>query len=364
MANSPDILINKTAAHQINLVRYANTQAAEAIPFFEQLIDYINARLMREGESIASKKRLKAVLDDIESKMDQLLGAYSNQIQDLVPTVAQQEIEFNERLIASTVEDYSVVIPPIEKAVTAIYNNPLLIGSGGGAVSFAELTEGWTAPEIKRVAQRISSGFYLGETPTQIARAISGTKRNGYKDGLLEISRRAAQEMAKTAVMDMATQAKAAFNLANDDLIIGEEVVATLDSRTSPYCRANDSRVYLYADGPFPRPPYHRGGCRTTLSPVLSPEFDFTRAGRTRPAVGEDGAQRVDASTSYYEWLKSQPASVQDDALGPVKADIFRNAGLTADEFRKAAAVGLNQPLTIDLLRKRNKEIARYLDKE
>ena len=363
MANSPEILINKTAAHQINLVRYANTQAAGAIPFFEQLIDYINARLMREGESIASKKRLKAVLDDIEAKMDQLLGAYSNQIQDLVPTVAQQEIEFNERMIASTVEDYSVVIPPIEKAVAAIYSNPLLIGSGGGAVSWTELTEGWTEPEIKRVAQRISSGFYLGETPTQIARAISGTKRNGYKDGLLEISRRAAQTMAKTAVMDMATQAKTAFNLANDDLIIGEEVVATLDSRTSPYCRGADGKVYLYADGPFPRPPFHIA-CRSSTSPVLSPEFDFTRAGRTRPAVGEDGAQRVDASTSYYEWLKTQPKSVQDDALGPKKADIFRNAGLSADEFRKAATVGLNQPLTIDLLRKRNKEIAQYLDKE
>lgn len=363
MASSPDTLINKTAAHQINLVRYANTHAAEAIPFFEQLIDYINARLAREGESIASKKRLKAVLDDVESKMDQLLGAYSSQIQGLAPTIAQQEFEFNEQMILATVEDYSVVVPTIEKAVTAIYSNPLLIGSGGGAVSFTELTEGWTAPEIKRVAQRISSGFYLGETPTQIARAISGTKRNGYKDGLLEISMRAAQTMAKTAVMDMATQAKTAFNLANDDLIVGEEVVATLDSRTSPYCKGADGKVYLYKDGPFPRPPFHLN-CRTTLSPVLSPEFDFSREGRTRPAVGEGGAQRVDAGTSYYEWLKTQPKAVQDDALGPAKADIFRNAGLSAEEFRKAATVGLNQPLTIDLLRKRNKEIVQYLDKE
>lgn len=363
MANSPDTLINKTAAHQINLVRYANTQAAEAIPFFEQLIDYINARLAREGESIASKKRLKAVLSDVESKMDQLLGSYSGQIQGLARPIAEQEFEFNAQMIAATVEDYSVVVPTIEKAVTAIYSNPLLIGSGGGAVSFAELTEGWTGPEIKRVAQRISSGFYLGETPTQIARAISGTKRNGYKDGLLEISRRAAQTMAKTAVMDMATQAKTAFNLANDDLIVGEEIVATLDSRTSPYCRGADGKIYLYKDGPFPRPPFHLA-CRSATSPVLSPEFDFTREVRTRPAVGEGGAQRVDAGTSYYEWLKSQPKAVQDDALGPAKADIFRNAGLTAEEFRKAATVGLNQPLTIDLLRKRNKEIAQYLDKE
>lgn len=363
MPNSPEILINKTAAHQINLVRYASTQAAEAIPFFEQMIDYINARLMREGDSIATKKRLRAVLGDVESKMEQLLGAYTNQIQGLARPVVEQEIDFNMRMIAATVSDYSVVIPPIEKAVAAIYNNPLLIGSGGGAVSWMELTTGWTAPEIKRVSQRISSGFYLGETPTQIARAISGTKRNGYKDGLLEISRRAAQTMTKTAVMDMATQAKTAFNLANDDLIIGEEIVATLDFRTSDYCRGADGKIYLYADGPFPRPPFHFA-CRSATSPVLSPEFDFTRAGRTRPAVGEDGAQRVDAGTSYYEWLKTQPKAVQDDALGPAKADIFRNAGLTADDFRKAATVGLNQSLTIDLLRKRNKEIAQYLDKE
>ena len=118
MASSPDTLINKTAAHQINLVRYANTQASEAIPFFEQLIDYINARLAREGESIASKKRLRAVLDDVESKMEQLLGGYSSQIQGLARPIAEQEFEFNAQMIAATVEDYSVVVPPIEKAIT------------------------------------------------------------------------------------------------------------------------------------------------------------------------------------------------------------------------------------------------------
>ncbi len=38
------------------------------------------------------------------------------------------------------------------------------------------------------------------------------------------------------------------------------------------------------------------------------------------------------------------------------------NAGLSADEFKEAARVGLNQTLTIDILKSRNKQIATYLE--
>ncbi len=54
---------------------------------------------------------------------------------------------------------------------------------------------------------------------------------------------------------------------------------------------------------------------------------------------------QVPASETYQSWLEKQPKAVQDEALGPEKADLFRN-GLTVDRF-----VADGRTLTLDQLR-------------
>jgi hypothetical protein len=41
---------------------------------------------------------------------------------------------------------------------------------------------------------------------------------------------------------------------------------------------------------------------------------------------------RVPAKTTYDEWLRLQPATFQDDVLGPERAKLFRD-GMTLDRF-------------------------------
>lgn len=360
MAASPPAMIDAYTAHQIDLVRLAAGEAKKADAFLIDLIDYLNARLAREGETIRNKKRLTELLADVKARQAALLTGYMTDVLADMPEIVAQELEFNAETVSAVVQDYAPAVPTVEQAIVAVTRNPLLIGYQGGAIDWQELTNGWIPDETKRVADRITAGFYTGEPTTQIARAISGTKAAGYKDGLLNVTRANAQAIAKTAINHMATQTRAAFNEANSDLIVGEEVVATLDSRTSAYCRAADGKVYLYKDGPFPRPPYHFA-CRTTLSPVLSEEFDFTRAGRTRPAVADGQARQVSASTTYYEWLKRQPAHVIDSALGKKQGLVFRNAGLSAEEFRQATVNQFGQPLSLAEMADHNKQIAEYL---
>lgn len=76
--------------------------------------------------------------------------------------------------------------------------------------------------------------------------------------------------------------------------------------------------------------------CRSTTVPEISDEFDFLDEGATR--ASKDGP--VDAKTTYYEWLKTQPESFQVQALGADRAKLFRDGGLSSERF---AALNLNR---------------------
>lgn len=101
--------------------------------------------------------------------------------------------------------------------------------------------------------------------------------------------------------------------------------------------------------------------CRTTTAPVISSEFDFLDVGGKRAARGADGGTQVDADTSYYEFLQMQPAWFQDEALGPVRGNIFRNSGMTAEEFRAASVDGFGRPLTLREMAENDKRVAKFL---
>ena len=90
--------------------------------------------------------------------------------------------------------------------------------------------------------------------------------------------------------------------------------------------------------------------CRSTTSPKVKPEFSLFSGQETRASVGATGGKTTQA-TNYYSWLKTQSASFQDEVLGKTKGQIFRNAGLDTDEFRKLVSNNFDQPLTIAQIR-------------
>ncbi|WEU68204.1 NAD+--asparagine ADP-ribosyltransferase [Salmonella phage ZCSE7] len=104
--------------------------------------------------------------------------------------------------------------------------------------------------------------------------------------------------------------------------------------------------------------------CRSTTAPVISSEFDFLDKGAKRAARGAYGGQQVSAGTTYYEFLKQQPAWFQDEALGPVRGKIFRNSGITPEEFRVISVDGFGRPLTLKEMAELDKRVADYLKEE
>ena len=74
--------------------------------------------------------------------------------------------------------------------------------------------------------------------------------------------------------------------------------------------------------------------CRSTTIPAVKPEYDMgAKLKGERPSIGAKGVERVSGRTTYGGWLKRQPKSFVDEALGVERSELFRSGGLTIDKF-------------------------------
>jgi len=148
----------------------------------------------------------------------------------------------------------------------------------------------------------------------------------------MEISRRGAQAMTRTAVNHTASLARQQMYEKNTDIIGSEQFSATLDGRTTPLCRALDGKKYPVGKAPVPGRDTHIG-CRSTIIPVVKTwrelGIDIDEAPESTRA-SFDG--QVPESTTYNEWLKGQDPKFQDSILGPGRGELFRQ-GVPVDKF-------------------------------
>lgn len=220
--------------------------------------------------------------------------------------------------------------------------------------------------DLKRIAQEIKIGIVQGEPTPEIARRVVGSVNQRGKDGVTEITRRAATSITRTAVNSYSNAAKREFFKANADVFEMEIYVATLDSRTTPVCRANDGKQFPIGKGPIP--PLHWNcrsfrvaqihgeaigsrpakavtnaqllreyaakagikpvGNRASLPRGHKGAFDTFSRGRIRELTGV-----IDAKITYQVWLERQPSSFVVDVLGPTRAKLFRDGNLKLDRF-------------------------------
>lgn len=160
----------------------------------------------------------------------------------------------------------------------------------------------------RRVRETVQQGYVDGLGPVEIARNIRGTRT---RQGVMDISKRGANAMVRTAVSHTSNVARERTYQSNR-AIKQVQWLSVLDFRTSSYCRAQDGKIYDKGDGP--RPPAHIN-CRSTVIPLTSSNRD-----------------RLGERQTYGDWLARQPAAKQDEVLGVSKARLFR-AGETLDRF-------------------------------
>lgn len=345
-------IIESFISHQVWLQRNASHEVNELAPFIQQMRDEVRSQVLQFGDDSRTRQNLEKMLRDLDNILSGITDEWESKLNQDLQDLAGYEAGWTGKTLTANV-DAEFVTPSPEQVWSAIKFQPL--GLDSKPVDFQQLISGWSTVEVNRLAMGVKSGFVQGKTTRQIVKEVAGA------GGLADVSQRNAATVVRTALNHVSTQAREIVYQKNSDIVEKYEWVSTLDSRTSTICRSRDGQKYDIGKGPLP--PAHPN-CRSATAPVISSEFDFLDGGAKRAARGADGGMQVDASTTYYDFLKQQPAWFQDEALGPIRGKIFRNSGMSPEEFRIASVDGFGRPLTLKEMAEADKRVAEYLKGE
>lgn len=287
----------------------------EVIP---DLKDQLAIRIEKHMKGKQTTARLEAMI----AQFEKIVKDFQNiniRVQGELFDIALYEADFQMNLLKQETPvnlNYALAAPQvIKQAITDKPFDGRLLNQWFESIGQATQT---------RLASEIRRGVTEGQTTQQIVKRISDS-------GILETTRSQTYAVVRTAVQHTVSVARDELFQANSDLIKGVKFVATLDSRTSPECRALDGRIFdLDKAPPIPR----HISCRSSYTPVLKSfrelgiDIDEAPAGTRASMNGQ-----VPSDVTYSQWLKGQPVSVQNDALGVTKATLFRKGNLPLDRF-------------------------------
>lgn len=339
-------------SHQIWLQRLGTQTASLSIPFVNKMRAEVRDAVLKFGDDARTVKKLNKMLASLDGVLSDVTGDWKNTIEKSLREIADYENKwFIHTLQDNTKAKTFITAPTAEELWSRIKFAPLALSNA--PVVLNDLLSGWGDNERNRLLRGVQTGFLQGQTTRQIVSGVAGA------GGLADISERNVMTVVRTAVSHVSNTARDEVYSSNNDIVQKYQWVSTLDSRTSTVCKSRDGQKYAIGKGPMP--PAHPN-CRSTTIPIIEDDFlDFLDEGAVRAARGANGGTQVDASTSYYDFLKQQPAWFQDEALGPVRGKIFRNSGISPEEFRVISVDGFGRPLTLQQMADLDKRVADYL---
>lgn len=345
----PTPLIESSTRHSVYLERLKSGEVNRFAAFLGQMDKKIRDRLTHDDLTEFSRNRLERLLRQIDKDLAAIFADHYDELKGNLIDLAEYEAGFEARSIANALTEdvpFETVIPAVEQVRSAVFSAPLSVKGPDGGSLLEPFLKNWSAGERRRITGAIRQGFYEGQTNAEIIRSIRGTKAKNFEDGILGMTARSAEATVRTGVAHAAQTARMETMQANADILKGYRWVATLDSRTSDQCRSLDGEIFPLDKGP--RPPLHIR-CRSSMAPELIDKFQALTKGATR--ASKDGP--VDAKETYYSWLKRQPAEFISDTIGPERANLLMNGGLSAEQFAKLQLGRNFKPLTLAEMRER-----------
>lgn len=222
----------------------------------------------------------------------------------------------------------------------------------------------------------IRDGYNNGVSLSELIRQIRGTRGadGKYYGGLINNkTRQQAAALARTGVSHYANVGRDQFAAKNKDQIEGRILVATFDNRTTRICMSRHLNFYATGEK-YPPLPFHYN----ERSQYIFKTKGFDPLNNTRPSVqgkeGEEAAElfdvkqsrarkkvtyrgrksgdlfeidQVSAKMSFDEFLRDQPRWFVESTLGPERAKLFLDGGLSVDKFTDMTG----RPLTLEELK-------------
>lgn len=383
MATPHEEYFDASLRHRIALRLYTAGQIRRLLDLIDQadasLIAMVRDRMAKLGAREDTRiKRLRDMIKEISGlraeAMRELEQRTRAELLALGAVEARGELDLLLSVLPWQIEATAVSATQIRAMVTSTPYLGLDLGQW-----FEQLVDA----DRRRIVAAIQESFTLGETISETARRLSGTRAAGYTDGVLAITRRNAEAVARTAIQHVANQARQLVWQNTEGKLDRVRWVSTLDGRTTPICQARDGELFPIDSGP--RPPAHFQ-CRSTVVAVLEgdkligqrPAVVDTRTRRKREisfrALAKEKAGdrwksmskterndlirkeratwarervgSVPAKTTYAQWLRRQKPEFVAEVLGQTKAKLFLRGGLSLDKFVDPRG----KPYTLDQL--------------
>ena len=292
--------------------------------------------LKAEKLSELNRAELKGLLQKLTREQQELYGKATEEMMDNFSALSAAEAGFETTFLATFTS------LEVKEALDA-YANALRSPIQATGEMLEPFVKDLSARQIKRVEQEILKSVSQGRTISQTVSAVRGTKKRNYQDGVLGRNWEDARTVIRTATQHVSQASREATWMSNSDIVKEYEWVSTLDGKTSSTCKSLDGRHWPVGAGP--KPPIHPR-CRSTTTAWFPPSI--WAEGATRSA--EFGP--VAADQTYFDWLKDQSKEFQVDALGPTRAKLFRDGGLSAKEFSDLNLNSNFKPLTLEEMKK------------
>lgn len=346
MATANEKLQIAAIDHSHDVIRYQNQVVYKVIALLNRtdkdLFIQLTAALQQLPVSQFTVERLDSLLASVRNINAVAYQKIRHELQTELADLVAYEQGYQQQLFQNTLPvTFEVATVPVAQVVSSAMARPFQ----GRLLS--EWMAGLEAEKAAKIRDAIRIGYVEGQTIPEMVARLRGTKAKQYQDGILEITRRNAETIVRTAVSHTANHTRHKFAEANDDLVKGWKFLATMDSRVTVLCASLDGKVFPIGEGP--QPPRHMN-CRSSSTFVLRSWKELGIDLKEFPEgtrATYDG--QVPANLTYGEWLKSKPAAFQDEVLGKTKGKLFR-AGMPIDSFVNRAG----NVLTLDELRKKD----------
>lgn len=335
---------------------------AKYVQEFDDLLvnirDEIHTAIVRSGVhriNQLDQASFEYLLSEVERLVREFIDTYEKTLTGHLEETSNHEFDFILAAIALAVVDKELLRTPNE-GDTWKYVQDLPVQATGQLLS--DFLATWKEKSVASFGSLLRNARAQGWEVSQVFTAIQGTRQANYTDGLLGKLYRDTVAVIKTTVQHASNAARALVYLTNTSpvdtadggyLLIGYRWISVLDDRTTPMCRSLDGQVFRVGEGPLP--PLHML-CRSTTMPEFENSVQLLE-NSTRPSMFGP----VRGSLTYYQWLSLQPAWFQDRVLGPTRGKLFRDGGLSAEEFARLNLGRTFEPLTLEEMRRRWPEI-------
>ena len=340
-----EYLIDASTRHQIMLQRLSGGSFNKLKPLLEKLQKDIRARLT-ENPTDFQMNRLTALMRDIQSLFYAANSEVSKQLNLDLNEFIPYETDFQYRMLGNAVTT-ELTLPAIEQVVAAVTTAKAELISGGVTkrLTISEMVETLGTKPVT-IENKIRAGIIEGKSVDQMVRDIMRVANQAHK--------RDVRTVVRTAFNLAGSEARRAVNAANSDVLIGERLVVTLDSRTSVTCYGLSVKAIIYKIGEGPQPPLHYG-CRSIRVGVVDPRYAVPGIKGLKSARGDSGVEKINADVTFDQFLKNQSVDFQKEFFykfsgGHYKYDAWKAGKINGADFvdGKGAEIDLSYLKSLD----------------